>query len=363
MAQKRYRAGAIGHTGRGNFGHGLHLPYQKIDNVDMIAVADPDPEGREKAKTASGAQRSYADYQEMLAKEALDLISVCPRWVDSHEALVVASVEAGCHVYVEKPIALDLASADRMVDVAEAKNRKVAVAHQGVYLSQVQKARDLVQEGRIGKLLSMHATGKQDHRGGGEDMTVLGTHLFNKMRFFGGDPLWLSARVMVGDREIEPGDVRQANEPIGLIAGDGVNALIAFGDGVDGSFVSRVDQTGKGKGYGLVLVGESGRLAVSGDAGDISLYDDGVWRPWAGGHGWNSLHLGQDSLQETGNYNAIVDLIDAVENDRDPISSILGARWALEMIHGAYASQISGARVHFPLQDRANPLAKFARKI
>ena len=360
MAEKQYRAGAIGHTGRGNFGHGLHLPYQNIEGVEMIAVADPDPEGREEAKAKSGAQRSYADYREMLDKEDLDFVSVCPRWVDCHEELVVASVEAGCHVYAEKPIAMVLASADRMIEAANANGRKVAVAHQGVYLSQVHQARDLIRQGRIGKILSMHAKGKQDHRGGGEDLMVLGTHLFNMMRFFGGDPLWMSARVTVGDREIGPDDVREANEPIGLIAGDGVAGLFAFGDGVDGSYVSRANQAGKGQGYGLVLVGESGRIGISGDAGDIAIYDDGVWHPWAGGHEWKSLGLATDSLQASGNYNAIVDLIGAAENDREPISSASDARWALEMIHGAYASQISGARVHFPLKDRANPLVQLS---
>ena len=78
MAAKRYRAGAIGRTGQGNFGHGLHVPYQKIDCIDMIAVSDPDAVGREKAIADAGAQRGYADYRDMLQKEDLDIVSVCP---------------------------------------------------------------------------------------------------------------------------------------------------------------------------------------------------------------------------------------------------------------------------------------------
>ena len=120
---------------------------------------------------------------------------------------------AGCHVYSEKPLASDLASADRIVAAAEQHNRKVAVAHQAVYLRQVHQVRDLLREKRIGKLLSMHAYGKQDHRGGGEDMLVLGTSL-NMMRFFGGDPLWMTARVTVGNREIAPEDVREAQSQL-----------------------------------------------------------------------------------------------------------------------------------------------------
>lgn len=356
MADKSYRAGAIGRSGQGNFGHGLHLPYRNIDCTDMIAVADRDSAGREKAMGEAGAQRAYADYWEMLEKENLDIVSVCPRWTDCHEEMIIACVEAGCHVYSEKPLTMDLASADRIVAAAEHNGRKVAVAHQGVYLSQVQIIREMIHNGRIGKLLSMHATGKQDHRGGGEDMMVLGTHLFNMMRFFGGDPIWMTARVMMGDREIIPSDIREANEPIGHIAGNNIVSLFSFSNGVDGSFVSRADQLGKGQGYGLVFVGESGRIAINGGGDQISIYDNATWAPWAGSHAWASLGLAQEPLQEAGNRRAILDLIDAIENDREPISSARGARWALEMILGAYASQISQARVILPMGTRNHPL-------
>jgi predicted dehydrogenase len=202
----------------------------------------------------------------------------------------------------------------------------------------------------------MQAIGKQDHRGGGEDMMVLGTHLFNMMRFFCGDPIWMTARVMVGDREIIPDDIREANEPIGRIAGDNIVSLFSFSNGVDGAFVSRTNQAGKGQGYGLVLVGESGRIAINGGGDQITIHDDGIWAPWAGDHAWTSLGLAAEPLQEAGNRQAILNLIDSMENDREPISSVRDARWALEMILGAYASQISQARVIFPIGTRSHPL-------
>ena len=42
MSQKHYRAAAIGHTGAGNYGHGLHLAYRHLENVEFIAVSDPE---------------------------------------------------------------------------------------------------------------------------------------------------------------------------------------------------------------------------------------------------------------------------------------------------------------------------------
>ena len=103
MSDKVYRAAAIGRTGRGNYGHGLHLAYKGLENVEFIAVADPDDAGREKAKAETGAKRAYADYHEMLDKEEMNIVSVCPRWVDCHLEMVLACVDAGCHIYCEKP--------------------------------------------------------------------------------------------------------------------------------------------------------------------------------------------------------------------------------------------------------------------
>ena len=50
MTEKTYKAAAIGHTGAGGFGHGLHLAYEGNEGVEFVAVSDPDEEGRAKAQ-------------------------------------------------------------------------------------------------------------------------------------------------------------------------------------------------------------------------------------------------------------------------------------------------------------------------
>jgi predicted dehydrogenase len=57
----------------------------------------------------------------MLEKEDLDIVSVCPRWVDCHVEMIVAALEAGCHVYSEKPMTATPEDADRIIDLADAK--------------------------------------------------------------------------------------------------------------------------------------------------------------------------------------------------------------------------------------------------
>jgi predicted dehydrogenase len=60
----------------------------------------------------------------------------------------------------------------------------------------------------------------------------------------------------------------------------------------------------------------------------------------------------------SGNNLAILDLIDAIENDRKPTSSAEDAVAALEMILGTYESQLTGKRVPFPIENREHPLQR-----
>lgn len=350
-----FRAGAIGRTGRGNFGHGLHTCYANVPNVELVAIADDDEIGRAKAVADTGAARPYADYREMLAKEDLDIVSVCPRWVDCHVELIVAALEAGCHVYSEKPMTATPEEADRIIDLADKKGLRIAVAHQAAYLPQIQAIKARVDEGRIGKVISIRASGKQDQRGGGEDMIVLGTHLFNLMRLFVGEAVSVWGRVTVAGRDICPEDVREAREPVGWIAGDRIQSFYAFENGVTAQFESRKRENRDGRPYGMVITGESGAIAFNANAAEVTLLEDDAITPWEIGQTRTPLELETAPLME-GNVLAIADLIQAIEEKRDPISSAHGARAALEMILGTYTSQITGTRVALPLEDRRHPL-------
>ena len=357
MSQKTYRAAAIGHTGAGNFGHGLHTPYKDIENVEFIAVSDPNEEGREKAAAEAGASRSYADYRDMLEKEDLDIVSVCPRWTSDHVAMVTACLEAGCSVYSEKPMTSTLADGDIIVETAKAQGLKVAVAHQAVYLPATHAIKEMLDGGKIGTIQAIHASGKQDHRGGGEDMIVLGTHTFNMMRFFVGDVAWMQSHVTTNGKEVTYGGDHKPTEPVGPVAGDCINSYFAFKSGVSGFFESRRDQAGSGR-YGMEIVGSDGIFSLRGDvANRLMVYSYPVLLPSNPDQEWEAIDLDQTPFSQ-GNELAIRDLIDAIENDRKPISAAEDAVAALEMILGAYESQLSGGRVPFPIANREHPLSR-----
>jgi predicted dehydrogenase len=178
---KTYRVAVIGRTGKGNYGHGLDVVWKALDNVEVVAVADEDEKGRAAAAQRLGAKSAYADYRQMLDKERPQLVSVADRWLDAHRDMVVACARAGASVLLEKPMARTLEEADEMVRACETHHVKLAIAHQTRYSPRLKVVRDLIGDGKLGELLELRGRGKEDGRGGGQDLMVLGTHVFDLM--------------------------------------------------------------------------------------------------------------------------------------------------------------------------------------
>jgi predicted dehydrogenase len=178
---KTYRVAVIGRTGKGNYGHGIDVVWKAIDNVEIVAVADEDAKGRAAAAERLQAKNAYADYRQMLAKERPQIVSVADRWLDRHRDMVVACAESGASIFLEKPFCRTLEEADAMIAVCERHHVKLAIAHQTRYSPRLRHVRDLIAQGRLGDLIEMRGRGKEDARGGGQDLMVLGTHIMDIM--------------------------------------------------------------------------------------------------------------------------------------------------------------------------------------
>ena len=111
----QYRAAIIGHTGQGNYGHGLEMVYGQMPEVEVAAVADPDPEGLAAAGERTGAARGYADYREMLDAMKPDFVSIAPGWVTERVPMITAAAAVGAHIYCEKPAAGSVKEMDAIV--------------------------------------------------------------------------------------------------------------------------------------------------------------------------------------------------------------------------------------------------------
>jgi predicted dehydrogenase len=122
------RVGIIGRTGKGDYGHGVDVAFTKLSNVDIVALADEHQGGRAAAQKRTNAKKVYADFHEMLEKEKLEMVAICPRWIDQHHAMIVAAAEAGCHIYMEKPFCRTLAECDSAIKELEKRNLKLGIA-------------------------------------------------------------------------------------------------------------------------------------------------------------------------------------------------------------------------------------------
>lgn len=371
---KTYRVGVIGSTGKGGYGHDLDTAFQGISRAQIVAVADDDPAGLAAAGQKLGVDRLYADYREMLAREKLEVVCLGPRWITHRVAMAHAICAAGCHIYCEKPMAGTLSDADEMTALVRKAGVRLAMAHQWRASPPVQQAIRDVQEGKYGRLLRMRARAKDDARGGGEELLVHGTHLFDLMMAFAGSPRWVSGHVAVGLRDATFDDRREGTEPCGPIAGDSISAMYGFDGGVRGYFDSTANlAVGTSRNwdhlYGLLLECERGSLYLR-QPGDVYLYPAPLVLPdlallkweklWVESWHFTAEHQPRDhsrTFLREGNTILANDLLDAIEQNREPLSPVSAGQSVLEMVQGVYASHLEGGkRLSIPLKTRNHPL-------
>lgn len=95
---------------------------------------------------------------------------------------------SGIHIYLEKPFCRTLAEADEMVAALEKHDVKLALAHQTRW-SKLAVVRDLIEDGKLGTILEKAPGRGKEERGGGEDLWVLGSHVFNLIHHFGSNQI------------------------------------------------------------------------------------------------------------------------------------------------------------------------------
>lgn len=360
----KWQAAIIGRTGQGDYGHGLDVIFAGREDVEVVAIADPDATGRKKAADRSKAKREYSDYREMLAKEKPQLVCLAARWTNERHAAAQAALQTGAHLISEKPFTAILAEADELLALAERTGAKIAVAHQMRLAPSVVALQKAIAGGLIGDLLEINAWGKQDDRAGGEDMIVLGSHLFDLMRLFAGDAAWCTARVLQGGRDIARADARKVNEQIGPVAGDEISAQFAFAKGVTGTFTSRKrlrEQTGH---WGIEFVGSKTSARLLADVyPSVYVLQLGKWEAAGRSDQWQRLETDPGpklTVDERGfgaaNRRVVDDWIEAIATHREPVCSGRHAMKSIEMIMAVYQAALAGARVALPLADRKHPL-------
>ena len=120
------------------------------EKVELVAVCDIVEERAQRVKEKFSALEVYTDFQEMLTRSDIEgVVNLTP--MPMHGPLCIAALEAGKHVYVEKPMAICLADANREVELAEEKGLKLCCAPSTFLLPIYQKVKELIDGGAIGK--------------------------------------------------------------------------------------------------------------------------------------------------------------------------------------------------------------------
>lgn len=330
-----------------------HIEAAKNNGLEIVALCDIVSERMEekiKAFNLPDTVKEYTDYLDMLSAEQPDLVAICTE-SGKHAAIALDCLSAGCHLIIEKPIALSLEDADAVIDLANQKGLKVCACHQNRFNKSIQKIRFAVEDGRFGRM--MHGAAHiRWNRGKGyyEQAPWRGTwaqdggclmnqciHNIDLLRWMMGDEV---------DEVIAYTD--QMKHPY-LEAEDLGLALVKFSGGaygiIEGTtniFPSNLEET-------LYLFGTAGTVKAGGHS--VNILEE--WR-FADGEDdpeevKANFHENPPNVYGFGHTPLYADVIEAIRQDREPYISAADGKRALELVLAIYKSAAEGKPVKLPL--------------
>lgn len=190
----------IGMIGAGSIGR-VHIEtFAKVDGAEIVAVTDVNREAAEKAANDYGITKVHESAEEMIADPSLDavIIGVPNKW---HAPLAVQALQAGKHVLLEKPMAIDLADAKKIRDAADESGKVLMISHQMRWEGPAMAVKEKMEQGELGNIY--HAkTGwfrrkgipgwgswftRKDLSGGGP-LIDIGVHMLDLALYLMGNP-------------------------------------------------------------------------------------------------------------------------------------------------------------------------------
>lgn len=334
-----------------------HIAAAKANHLEFVAICDVVEANMEdkrlKFELGDGV-RQYTDYKEMLRTEKPELVAITTE-SGKHAKIALDCIEAGCNLIIEKPIALSLEDADRIIEKAEEKGVKVCACHQNRFNKSVQKIRDAVEKKRFGKMFygTAHIRWCRDYdyyhraqwRGtweqdGGALMNQC-IHNIDLLRWMMGDEI----EEVVGMTDRLNHDYIEA-EDLGI-------ALIRFKNGAYGIVEGTTDIYPKNLEETLYLFGAKGTVKAGGQS--VNIIEE-----------WNFSDMLDDPEEVKAQYHEAppnvygfghtplyADVIDAVENNRAPYVDAHAGRRALELVLAIYKSAVTGNIVKLPMESCA----------
>lgn len=336
-----------------------HMKAAVNNHLEIVGVCDILPEKMEEIlekhelKEDTSIHR-YTDYKELLEKETPDLVSIATE-SGNHAEIALYCIEKGVHVIIEKPMAMSIDDANKIIELSEKKNIKVSACHQNRFNIAVQELRRAIESGRFGKIShgSIHVRWNRNH-GYYDQASWRGTWaqdggaLMNQC-IHGIDLL----RWMMGD-EVEEiyGATRQQFHDY-LEAEDVGMAVVKFKNGAIGTIEGTTNVYPKNLEETLYIFGENGTVKIGGTStNNIDVWDFADETEEDAKN--KGLEEATSNVYGNGHTSLFADVMDAIENDRKPYVDAVAGRNALEMILSIYKSQKTGKPVKLPLEKFAS---------
>ena len=281
MADK-IRVGIVGATvtqGGSGWGQNAHVPALKaLPGYELKAVCTSREDTAKASAAAFGAERAFHRFSDMTAHPEVDLVVVCVR-VPGHRELVVTGLQAGKPVFCEWPLGANLAEAEEMAGLARQRSLKTMVGLQGRSDPTILYARDLVQQGYIGEVLTANLSTvaqAQLQRGpgriwqgvranGANTLTIAGGHAIDALCAVVGEFAELSARVSTRIPEWRTLE----GKPVPVDSPDSINVVGRMTSGAEVS-VNVAAVPSNPSGNRLEIYGREGALVIRAN-GALSL--------------------------------------------------------------------------------------------
>lgn len=145
-----------GVIGLGWFGEVHADNLAEMPDIELTALCTRRPERVAEIADRLGVENRYTDYHQLLADPNVDVVSVTTH-INDHRQIAIDALRAGKHVLLEKPMAPTVADCDEIVKAAEEASGLFMVGHICRFDSRVALAKEAIEQGRIGTIISMHA--------------------------------------------------------------------------------------------------------------------------------------------------------------------------------------------------------------
>lgn len=330
---------------------------EKMDDILGVRCqvsGDEVPGGEVSGARCQAKIKKYTDYKQMIAENQLDLVSIATE-SGIHAEIACYCIEQGINVIIEKPMAMSMADADKIIALAEKHHVKVSACHQNRFNVAVQKLRGALESGRFGRLShgSIHVRWNRN-RDYYDQATWRGTWaqdggcLMNQC-IHGIDLLrWMFGNEVVevyGQTRQQFHDYLQA-EDIGVAVVKFANGAVATIEGTVNVYPQNLEET-------LYLFGEKGTVKIGGTStNNIDVWD--FADETAADVDNKGLKEVTSNVYGNGHTSLFADVIDAIKNDREPYVDAVAGRNALEMVLAIYKSQKTGKPVQLPLKEFAS---------